>query len=575
MGGPGAGSVDFFISYTGVDRRWAEWIAWQLEEVGYSTRLQAWDFAPGSDFVHEMQQGVTSAGRTIAVLSPEYLSSPFGQAESRAVFAMDPSGEQRLLVGVRVRDCQPAGLFATRVWIDMVDTDEDAARTRLLEGLRARGARPSRVPRFPGSGPGSIAELSGFPRELPEVWNVPYHNPSFTGRDELLTRIHHGFAGPRGTIRCQVLAGFGGAGKTQLAVEYAHWRRADYDLVWWVRADDPATLIGDYTALGDEVGLEPRSDQDDAVAAVRSWLGHARQRWLLVLDGAVNRHVLQRLVARTGDGHVLVTSRNDVDWHGVADLVAVDLLSPEDATELLLARTGETDRATAARLATALGYLPLALEQAGALIAQTRVITLADYLDLFERSSSELLARGQPSGGTDTVATTWDLSLERLRSQSPAAVELLELAAFLAPEDLPWRLLLDHPDTLPPVLGRAAASQLEFGEVIVALRRYSLAKIAADGDGLIVHQLLQAVIRGRLDGRDHRHWLAVAVRLLERGVPAGADRALELGLLPAAAAACHSGRPRCRAARRRARRAGPAAGSRGGLHDVPRPADGG
>jgi TIR domain len=31
----------FFISYNKTDRAWAEWIAWQLEEAGYTTIIQA------------------------------------------------------------------------------------------------------------------------------------------------------------------------------------------------------------------------------------------------------------------------------------------------------------------------------------------------------------------------------------------------------------------------------------------------------------------------------------------------------------------------------------------------------
>jgi TIR domain len=54
---------DFFISFTAVNRSWAEWIAVQPEAAGDSTVLQAWDFRPGSDFFHEMQQAATSASR--------------------------------------------------------------------------------------------------------------------------------------------------------------------------------------------------------------------------------------------------------------------------------------------------------------------------------------------------------------------------------------------------------------------------------------------------------------------------------------------------------------------------------
>jgi hypothetical protein len=65
------GATDFFISYTRNDQHWAEWIAWQLEEVGYHTLLQAWDFLAGGNFVLAMDEATNKATRTIAVLSPD------------------------------------------------------------------------------------------------------------------------------------------------------------------------------------------------------------------------------------------------------------------------------------------------------------------------------------------------------------------------------------------------------------------------------------------------------------------------------------------------------------------------
>jgi hypothetical protein len=73
-----SGGRDFFISYTAANQAWAEWIAVQLEVAGYTTVLQAWDFRPGSDFLHQMQQATTTAGRTIAVLSPAYFPESVG-----------------------------------------------------------------------------------------------------------------------------------------------------------------------------------------------------------------------------------------------------------------------------------------------------------------------------------------------------------------------------------------------------------------------------------------------------------------------------------------------------------------
>jgi TIR domain len=146
-------TVDFFISYTKADKGWAEWIAWQLEANGYSARLQAWDFTPGRDFVHEMQQAAQGARRTIAVLSPAYLESRFGEAEWRAAFEQDPTGEKGLLVPVRVATVNPPALLASRIYIDLADiADEQTARTRLLnelEGVRRGRLKPSRAPSFP------------------------------------------------------------------------------------------------------------------------------------------------------------------------------------------------------------------------------------------------------------------------------------------------------------------------------------------------------------------------------------------------------------------------------------------
>jgi WD40 repeat protein len=151
--------VDFFVSYTNSDRAWAEWIAWQLEAVGWTTLLQAWDFRPGTDFVYQMQHAVQQADRTIAVVSPAYFGSQFGEAEWRVAFAKDPTGERGFLVPVRVQHCHPPGLLATRVYVDLVGLDEAAAREGLLAGVRKGRGRPSTPPEFPGIGTGHAPEL--------------------------------------------------------------------------------------------------------------------------------------------------------------------------------------------------------------------------------------------------------------------------------------------------------------------------------------------------------------------------------------------------------------------------------
>jgi len=106
--------TDFFISYTQADRGWAEWIAWVLEAAGFTAKIQAWDFGAGSHFISEMHKAAAEAERTIAVLSPEYLSSHFGQMEWAAALA-----QKKELLPIRVREVEVTGLLAGIVYTDL------------------------------------------------------------------------------------------------------------------------------------------------------------------------------------------------------------------------------------------------------------------------------------------------------------------------------------------------------------------------------------------------------------------------------------------------------------------------
>lgn len=161
--------ADYFISYTGADKDWAEWIAYVLEEQGLSTRLQAWDFRPGSNFVLEMQNATEEANRTIIVLSPDYLQSAFAAPEWAAAFSQDPKGADRKVVPVMVRACNPKGLLAPIVQIRIFDLDEQNARTALLQGLKQERAKPLTRPLFPGSVPAKPKEFPGVGQKRVET----------------------------------------------------------------------------------------------------------------------------------------------------------------------------------------------------------------------------------------------------------------------------------------------------------------------------------------------------------------------------------------------------------------------
>jgi len=181
--------TDFFISYTGVDRSWAEWIAWQLEAAGYTTVIQAWDFRPGANFALAMQHVAAESERTIAVLSPAYLQSGFTAAEWAAAFARDPTGTQGLLLPVRIHDCEPQGLLPQIVYIDLVGLDTEAARETLLAGVRRQRAKPTREPGFPGPSSRPVTTPPLFPGSSPPALKTD--QTQSTSGDEPFRRNRH------------------------------------------------------------------------------------------------------------------------------------------------------------------------------------------------------------------------------------------------------------------------------------------------------------------------------------------------------------------------------------------------
>jgi hypothetical protein len=140
---------DFFVSYNKADKGWAEWIAWKLEQAGYTVIIQAWDFRPGENFVLKMQNALQTTNKMVMVLSEDYLKSSFTAVEWASVFATDPEGKKRKLVPVRVRECKPEGLLGQLIYVDIAGLSERDAGAALL-GAFADRAKPEKPPKLPG-----------------------------------------------------------------------------------------------------------------------------------------------------------------------------------------------------------------------------------------------------------------------------------------------------------------------------------------------------------------------------------------------------------------------------------------
>ena len=507
---------DFFISYTAANQQWAEWIAWTLEDAGYTTVIQAWDFLAGNNFVLEMQKASVGAERTIAVLSPAYLRSGFAIAEWATAFVQDPTGEQGLLLPVRIEECDLQGLHRPIIYTDLIGRTEEEARAALLAGVSRIRAKPTTPPPFPSSSP----EKPCFPGVLPSVWNVPHlRNLTFTGRELLLTQMHNVLAGSQVAALHQphALRGLGGVGKTQLALEYVYRHAAAYEIVWWIRSEEASTCAADFVALAAELPLPAAAvaEQDLAIAAARRWL-EQHDTWLLVFDNAPEPAAVRDYFPRGGGGHIIVTSRY-MTWQGTATEFPVEVFDRQESVDYVLATTQQEDQASASALAEALGDLPLALAQAAAYVSAAKV-SLSKYVAIFQNKREELWKdEAAPADYGETVATTWAVAMQKLTQEAQAAVAILNLCAFLAPDAIPRSLLTDHTKALPEELATLAANPLLLNRAVIALRRYAL--LDATADTLTVHRLVQAVTRDRLDEAARAKWTKAALQGVRAAFP--------------------------------------------------------
>lgn len=192
-----------------------------------------------------------------------------------------------------------------------------------------------------------------------------------------------------------------------------------------------------------------------------------------------------------GGGHVVITSRNP-SWQELAIPVGVDVLDRDESIMLLCHRASQLTTDDARRIAQALGDLPLALTEAGAYLAETGM-SVQDYLTLLAERTTELMAQEAPAAYSASLAASTQITLERLGVQSPAALQLLTLAAYLAPEPISTTLFTTHSALLPEPLATVAKDPLAFTTLTRLLRQHGLTGV--DPATLTLHRLLAAIVR--------------------------------------------------------------------------------
>jgi tetratricopeptide (TPR) repeat protein len=334
----------------------------------------------------------------------------------------------------------------------------------------------------------------------PIIWgSVPQRNKNFTGRESLLESLRWRIRGEVTAMLPHALQGLGGVGKTQLAVEYAYRHAWDYQVVWWIPADRPVLARSGLAALAPRLGLTGIDAErvDETIRVVLDCLrrGDPFQPWLLIFDNADQPEVIRELMP-SGPGDVLVTSRNH-RWQSLVDAVEVDVFTRAESLAFLNRRVPGGDELGFDTLAEEMGDLPLALEQAGALQAETGM-SVAEYLDLLGREARKLLAENPPSDYPWPVAAAWSLSVAQVREQMPFALELLRRCAFFGPGPIPRDLLQRGQYVLGPPLQEPLSDPILVSRAMRELGRHALARIDNAHKTLQVHRLIQKLLRDEL-----------------------------------------------------------------------------
>ncbi len=390
---------------------------------------------------------------------------------------------------------------------------KDAAGPREHASARAEGSPQAQVAgQVSGGiviGPGSVVHLGGAedhggeplrekdggPGRVLVVGDVPQEPAAFQPRPEFMEAL-----GPGGRVSVVfAVTGIRGVGKTQVAAAYARRRIAEgWRLVAWVDASDEASLLAGLALVAAAAGVGPVGEDARVLAdRVRHWLEADGEQRLLVFDNAGDLDVLRPFVPVGGAGQVIVTSsRRSAGTLGVP--VPVDVFSEGEALAFLAERTGLDDGAGARELAGELGFLPLGLGQAAALIAREH-LSYGTYLErLRSLPVAGYLRRAEGDAYPYRLAEAIMLSLRAVENRDPSGVcgRLMSLVAVLAESGVPRRLLHLAASTEALGDGRIGATEVDGG--VGELADASLLGFTVDDESVVAHRLVMRVARERL-----------------------------------------------------------------------------
>ncbi|KAF8453893.1 P-loop containing nucleoside triphosphate hydrolase protein [Kalaharituber pfeilii] len=427
----------------------------------------------------------------------------------------------------------------------------------------------------PDSTPISVLQTQTIPKtRLSLSFNVPINisdvrrNPDFVGREYLLEQLAHEIGEGRAAmdITQVVLHGMGGMGKTQIALEYVYHHRKDYSSAFWINAaseqttktsfiqimeqliEHHASLLDepDYKHIGNLLGMagkldsaglfstEKPEEEQHVIKAVKKWLtAKQNNKWLLVFDNLddLESFDINDYIPSCDFGTIIITSRRRESMQGRKGLEVYQMQNNEAEKLLLTSAKLDLEKlapeerkleeaAAVVAIVQNLGYLPLAIAQAGAYISVQQCL-FSHYLREYKTNFNHLLSRKWKVGKDDrSVFATWELSFNAIKNQNPKAAKLLSLCAFL-----------DNNDICEDFLRRGmnlATNDASLTDSIHLLFSYSIAKRTETYDSFNIHPLVHLCILWKLEMEpdEYQKYAIEAFLMVASGiaVPEGRER---------------------------------------------------
>jgi tetratricopeptide (TPR) repeat protein len=476
---------EIVLDFSPEDQLWAEWIAAVLAEAGVA-------IVSSSDTAAVPPAESSGPAHVVAVMSEAYV---------RKIRDLPPAVTPDLLIAIDEHRISSSPLVAEVPAIFLAGRSEDEAIDMLID--RLGGHKPSEPIgpelRYPGI-------------ERAQVLNIPARNVNFTGRDADLRQLRDVLRSRGVTVVLPVtIQGLGGIGKTQLAIEYAHRFKADYDIVWWLNCGQSQYVdasLGDLGSLLREefaASIPEEGGGFELAQEVLAYLNDERteSRWLLIYDNAEDVEYISQLIPK-GRGHVLITSRDDRWRQQGGRSLKIDVFKREESISHLRRRMRGISDAEASQVAEVLGNMPLAVAAAGALLAEMR-IPVAEYLqELTIQPQLDLAGNDPLSDYPPTVAKAWNLSLDYLVRRSPAAARLLMICSAMAPDisqDLVRsQAMAEALRSLDPTITERAMIQ----RLIRQVDLLALLKTDNITHQIQVHRVVQTVVNQRLTEEERR-----------------------------------------------------------------------